>query len=152
MGVSSASCQVTAGQVVINEFFPSPSNNGTEWIELYNKGAAPVDISGWKFSDGISFDFPATPVDKPTLYRESDVLSLHITMLPGNENLVGNRPHRFDARPDVQPFVFARNQRREFCCHGPPLARICTHKPFWNAEGNERTSPRASRRVAGMGR
>src|SRR4051794_22754778 len=33
--------------------------------------------------------FDATPVDKQTLYRESDVLSLHVTMLPGNENLVG---------------------------------------------------------------
>ena len=36
-----------------------------------------------------SLPFPATFVDKPTLYRESDVLSLHVTMLPGNENLVG---------------------------------------------------------------
>jgi D-3-phosphoglycerate dehydrogenase len=36
-----------------------------------------------------SLSFPATPVDKPTLYRESDVLSLHVTMLPGNQNLVG---------------------------------------------------------------
>ena len=27
-------------------------------------------------------------VDKPTLYRESDVLSLHVDMRPGNENLV----------------------------------------------------------------
>jgi D-3-phosphoglycerate dehydrogenase len=33
--------------------------------------------------------FPATPVDKATLYRESDVLSLHVDMRPGNENLVG---------------------------------------------------------------
>ena len=33
--------------------------------------------------------FPATSVDKPTLYREADVLSVHVTMLPGNENLVG---------------------------------------------------------------
>lgn len=33
--------------------------------------------------------FPATAVDKPTLYREADVLSIHVTMLPGNENLVG---------------------------------------------------------------
>jgi D-3-phosphoglycerate dehydrogenase len=36
-----------------------------------------------------SLDFPAAPVDKPTLYRESDILSLHVTMIPGNENLVG---------------------------------------------------------------
>jgi phosphoglycerate dehydrogenase-like enzyme len=34
-------------------------------------------------------DVPATAVDKPTLYREADVLSLHVTMLPGNENMVG---------------------------------------------------------------
>ncbi|HVT87495.1 MAG TPA: NAD(P)-dependent oxidoreductase [Tepidisphaeraceae bacterium] len=33
--------------------------------------------------------FLAKPVDKQTLYRESDILSLHVTMLPGNENLVG---------------------------------------------------------------
>jgi D-3-phosphoglycerate dehydrogenase len=34
---------------------------------------------------------PATAVDKNTLYRESDILSLHVTMRPGNENLVGER-------------------------------------------------------------
>jgi phosphoglycerate dehydrogenase-like enzyme len=34
--------------------------------------------------------FPAEPVDKPTLFREADVLSIHVTMLPGNENLVGH--------------------------------------------------------------
>jgi phosphoglycerate dehydrogenase-like enzyme len=34
-------------------------------------------------------DFPATPVDKNTLYRECDILSLHVTMLPGNENMIG---------------------------------------------------------------
>jgi phosphoglycerate dehydrogenase-like enzyme len=34
-------------------------------------------------------DFPAEAVDKTTLYREADVLSLHVTMLPGNEHLIG---------------------------------------------------------------
>ncbi len=33
--------------------------------------------------------FPATPVSKETLFRESDALSLHVTMLPGNHHLVG---------------------------------------------------------------
>src|SRR5947199_417079 len=41
-----------------------------------------LDVAG-------QLDFPATAVDKPTLYREADVLSLHVTMLPGNENMVG---------------------------------------------------------------
>jgi phosphoglycerate dehydrogenase-like enzyme len=34
-------------------------------------------------------EFPATAVDKPTLYREADILTIHIDMRPGNENLVG---------------------------------------------------------------
>jgi len=34
-------------------------------------------------------DFPAQAVDKPTLYREADLLSLHVDMRPGNENLIG---------------------------------------------------------------
>jgi phosphoglycerate dehydrogenase-like enzyme len=34
-------------------------------------------------------DFPAESVDKSTLYRTADVLSLHVTMLPGNEHLIG---------------------------------------------------------------
>jgi phosphoglycerate dehydrogenase-like enzyme len=33
--------------------------------------------------------FAARSVDKSTLYREADVLSIHVTMLPGNQNLVG---------------------------------------------------------------
>ena len=33
--------------------------------------------------------FPATPVDKPTLFREADVVTLHVDMRPGNEQLVG---------------------------------------------------------------
>ncbi|HEV7300896.1 MAG TPA: NAD(P)-dependent oxidoreductase [Tepidisphaeraceae bacterium] len=40
-----------------------------------------LDISG--------LNFPAIAVDKETLYRQADILSIHVTMLPGNHNLVG---------------------------------------------------------------
>src|SRR3954468_11960383 len=33
--------------------------------------------------------FPATAVDRPTLFREADVVTLHVDMRPGNERLVG---------------------------------------------------------------
>ena len=36
-------------------------------------------------------DCPATVVDKPTLYQQSDVLSIHVTMLPQNWNLIGEK-------------------------------------------------------------
>ncbi|HWB01726.1 MAG TPA: lamin tail domain-containing protein [Verrucomicrobiales bacterium] len=46
--------------IVINEIFYHAINDGPEqWLELYNKGAAAVDISGWKFSDGVTWQFPA---------------------------------------------------------------------------------------------
>jgi phosphoglycerate dehydrogenase-like enzyme len=34
-------------------------------------------------------DFPAEAVEKAALYRDADVLSLHVTMLRGNEHLIG---------------------------------------------------------------
>jgi phosphoglycerate dehydrogenase-like enzyme len=34
-------------------------------------------------------DFPATAVQKPTLFSEADVLTIHVDMRPGNEHLVG---------------------------------------------------------------
>ncbi|MGJ8698084.1 MAG: lamin tail domain-containing protein [Verrucomicrobiaceae bacterium] len=47
--------------IVINEImFDAPSDQGTgEYIELYNRTNATIDLSGWKFTSGISFDFPA---------------------------------------------------------------------------------------------
>ena len=46
--------------IVINEImYDAPSDQGTaEYIELYNRGAEAVDLSGWQISDGVRFDFP----------------------------------------------------------------------------------------------
>jgi len=35
-----------------------PEDYGEEFIELYNRGDAPADLLGWKFTDGIDFEFP----------------------------------------------------------------------------------------------
>ena len=50
---------VVNSDVVINEIFYHALNDGPEqWIELYNKGSAVVNLSGWKFSQAIDFVFP----------------------------------------------------------------------------------------------
>jgi phosphoglycerate dehydrogenase-like enzyme len=41
-----------------------------------------IDVRG-------SVSFPATAVDKRTLYREADILTIHVDMRPGNQHLVG---------------------------------------------------------------
>jgi hypothetical protein len=40
----------TTGDIVINEFV---SDNATEWVELYNNGTGPVDLTGWALEDAI---------------------------------------------------------------------------------------------------
>ncbi len=57
--VGSAAAAVP-GDVVINELMygPASENDGDEFLELYNKGSAPVDLSGWSFS-GITLTFAA---------------------------------------------------------------------------------------------
>ncbi len=49
-----AVCGVGLGNVVINEVELSPPDNGTKWVELYNSGDEPVDLTGWmvKIVDG----------------------------------------------------------------------------------------------------
>ena len=47
--------------VIINEIMYHPSSELTteEYIELYNPGVSAVDLSGWKFTNGVLFTFPA---------------------------------------------------------------------------------------------
>ena len=56
--------------VVINEIMYNPisGNNNDEYIELYNRGSTAVDLSGWKFTDGIEFEFPTNTVMAPDGY------------------------------------------------------------------------------------
>jgi hypothetical protein len=64
--VASLSCQVSPGQVVINELFPAPSSNGIEWVELYNTTASPINL-GYCVIDDIAgasaaYQIPASTV------------------------------------------------------------------------------------------
>ena len=34
-------------------------DSDNQWIEVANRSGTPVDLSGWEFGDGISFEFPA---------------------------------------------------------------------------------------------
>ncbi|MBI5964086.1 MAG: S-layer homology domain-containing protein [Chloroflexi bacterium] len=59
------SCQVTAGQVLINEALPAPSS-GSEWMELYNTTASTINI-GYCYIDDIpggsaAYQIPAATI------------------------------------------------------------------------------------------
>lgn len=40
-----------AGDLIITEFSPCPPTGEQEWVEIFNQGFQPVDISGWKIDD-----------------------------------------------------------------------------------------------------
>jgi len=49
-----------AAGVVINEiYYHDPDHPGDEFVEVWNTGPDPVDLSDWSFTDGIAFTFPA---------------------------------------------------------------------------------------------
>ncbi|MFO1460013.1 MAG: CotH kinase family protein [Verrucomicrobiota bacterium] len=67
--ISTAWCAIAAllaclpafGGVVLNEiFYHAPDDlDALQWIELHNPDATPVNLSGWRFTKGIEFTFPA---------------------------------------------------------------------------------------------
>ncbi len=46
--------------IVLNEiqYHPPGEDPRDEWLELYNRGNRAVDLGGWKFTEGIQFEFP----------------------------------------------------------------------------------------------
>lgn len=72
---SSAGAAYRAGDVVINEFLPDPTDGGSEWVELYNRGGQLINLEGWRLEDGSEAKttlhgtlagFAWTVVSKPT--------------------------------------------------------------------------------------
>jgi hypothetical protein len=56
--------------VVLNEimYHPLDKDPKDEYVELYNRGSQPVDLTGWSFTDGIRFELPSGTVIAPDAY------------------------------------------------------------------------------------
>ena len=88
-----------AACMVINEIMYHPRGEDEvsyEWLELYNDYLVPLDISGWSFSNGITFTFaPGTIVPgKDYLVVCANVTAIQQTYDIPSQKLVGN----FEAR------------------------------------------------------
>lgn len=86
--------------IVINEimYHPRPltqspfAEDPEQWIELYNRGAGAVSLAGWKFSDGISFTFPAGTTMPPGSYLvvSNNAVALKAKWPAVASNIIGN--------------------------------------------------------------
>ena len=78
--------------IVINEIMcdpPSDHGNG-EFIELYNKGAMPVSLTGWRLRGGIDFDFPSGTMIAPGGYLVVAADASTIAAIYPGVTVVGN--------------------------------------------------------------
>ncbi len=72
-----------------------------EWIELYNRSDAPINLSGWSLTEAVQFNFPTGAVLEPDDYlvvsrdREA-LLALH----PSLGNVFGNWEGRLSNRAE----------------------------------------------------
>jgi hypothetical protein len=90
-----ANATAVRSMVVINElmYHPITENDDDGYVELYNRGSDPVDLSGWKLMDGITFTFPAGRILPAGGYL---VVARNITEIQSrypalaSANLVGN--------------------------------------------------------------
>ena len=59
-----------AGDIHVTEILyqADPNNLGGEFIEIHNRGQAPVDIGSWILTDAIEFTFPPGTIIQPDEY------------------------------------------------------------------------------------
>jgi hypothetical protein len=67
---SSSTSGATDYDIVINEVVHDPVPGEEDWIELYNNGGEPVDLSSWLISDGGNF----FPIPMGTIIDAGDYL------------------------------------------------------------------------------
>jgi hypothetical protein len=79
----------TFAGVVINEIHcdSDPNPLHSEFIELFNDGSQPVDVSGWRFTDGIDYTIPAGTVIPPGGYLvvSEDLKGFHQAFGPSKQ-------------------------------------------------------------------
>lgn len=71
------------GKIVINEVFEGSSS--AEWVELFNSGGSPVDVSGWTITDNTSTDIlPTTSPIAPGGYAVIVTSGSSVVGIPGS--------------------------------------------------------------------
>jgi uncharacterized repeat protein (TIGR02543 family) len=66
-----------------------PENLGQEYIELFNRGATSVNLAGWKFSDGVDFNFPNINLPAGQYLVVAADVNVFRAKYPGVTNVIG---------------------------------------------------------------
>jgi hypothetical protein len=86
-----ASLPVQGQDVVINEImYNTPSADpAEEWIELHNRGTTPVNLLGWRISDGVDYTFGNVSIPAGGYLVVAANTEVFADLFPGVANVVG---------------------------------------------------------------
>ena len=71
-----------------------------KWVELFNRGSEGIDLSGWSFSSGIRYDFPAGETIGPGEYLVVAADREHLESIHPGARIVGNFEGNLSGRSD----------------------------------------------------
>jgi regulation of enolase protein 1 (concanavalin A-like superfamily) len=154
--------------IVINEIMYKPisADDDDEYVELYNKGTNAVDLAGWRFVAGITYNFPSNSVLAPNAYfviakNAARLTANHPGVLsPANtfgdfDGSLANKGERLAlAMPDVAYTTNSQNQvttNRVYVVVDEVTYGTGGSWGKWHNEGGsslELIDPRADRRLA----
>ncbi|UCG55979.1 MAG: lamin tail domain-containing protein [Phycisphaerales bacterium] len=99
-------------QVVITEIMYHPSQPDSqvedmreEYIELFNRGKTAVDLSGWRFNNGVDFAFPDVTLGAGEYLAVAADVNAFATKYPGVANVVGGWDGRLSNSGEVIELV-----------------------------------------------
>ena len=88
---SSAPAAVVISEIMYHPYHPdtSPEDIGAEYIEFFNRGAEPVNLSGWRISNGVDFTFPDVTLGAGEYLAVAADVDTFKANYPSVNNLVG---------------------------------------------------------------
>ncbi len=83
---------LAASAIVINEimFHPSSERTDDEYIELWNSGTAPINLTGWRLRGGVNFTFPNVTLNGGDFLVIVANTAAFSAKYPGVPNVIGN--------------------------------------------------------------
>ncbi len=91
-GSSSSDLIILPQLTITQEITPAlpPSESDQEWVELYNRGISPVDLTDWKLDGDISYSFASNTVIAPGAYLVITRNRTEMTALWPGSTIIGD--------------------------------------------------------------
>lgn len=89
--------------IVVTEIHYNPLSGSSddEFLEIYNGGGESVDLSNWRFVDGIALTFPEGLVLAPRSYLVVSPDAAHTSLVYGVQNVHGNYSGSLNNRGEI---------------------------------------------------